>query len=256
MTSKHFHTIAARELPLLDLTDLGDRMKAADVDRLARRAVTPYGKVAAVCLWPRHVVRAKGRLAGAGVRIATVVNFPAGGEDAAAIVAEAKQAIADGADEIDAVLPWRALRRGDVATVEAVLKAVRRAVPRRRRLKVILETGELRDRERIALACRLAIAAGADFLKTSTGKTRAGATPEAARIMLNAIHDADRPVGLKVAGGVRTVEDAAVYLALADRAMGAGWATPATFRIGASALLDALERVLGGREGGPRGKGY
>src|SRR5690606_38639254 len=153
--------------------------------------------VAAVCLWPRFVPRVKAKLAGTRVRIATVVNFPAGGEDAAAAAAEAQQAIADGADEIDAVLPWRALRRGDRDTVEAVLRSVRKSVQRRRRLKVILESGELRDRDLIAEACRLAIAAGADFLKTSTGKTRIGATPDAVRIMLKAIHAADRPVGLK-----------------------------------------------------------
>jgi deoxyribose-phosphate aldolase len=256
MTPRASRSVAARALPLLDLTDLGEAMTAADADRLCDRAVGPSGSVAAVCLWPRFVARAKAKLARSGVRVATVVNFPAGGDDAGAVVAETKDAIADGADEVDAVLPWRALRRGDAAAAERLLRAVRKAVPRRRRLKVILETGELKDPALIGEACRLALAAGADFLKTSTGKTPVGATPEAVRIMLRAIRGAGRPVGLKVAGGVRTLADAAAYLSLAGRMMGAGWVSPATFRFGASGLLDALEAALAGRAPAPPARGY
>jgi len=256
MTPEQSRKVAARALPLLDLTDLGDKMKAADADRLAARAVGPFGAVAAVCLWPRFVARAKARLAGSGVRIATVVNFPHGGEDAAAAVAETRKAIADGADEIDVVLPWRAVLRGDPAAAEAVVRAVRRVVRGDRRMKVIIETGELKDGKAIAEACRIALAAGTDFLKTSTGKTPLGATPAAARTMLKSIRAAQRPVGLKVAGGVRTLADAATYLALADRAMGRRWASPQTFRFGASGLLDALEAVLAGGVSAPASRGY
>lgn len=256
MTPRQSRIVAARALPLLDLTDLGEAMTTADADRLAARAVGPFGTVAAVCLWPRFVARAKQKLAGSGVRVATVVNFPAGGEDAAGVAAETRQALADGADEIDVVLPWRALQRGDAAVAQGMLRAVRKAVPRRRLLKVILETGELKEDALIAEACRIAVAAGADFLKTSTGKMPVGATPEAARIMLRAIRAADRPIGLKVAGGVRTVADAAAYLALAGRIMGAGWVSPATFRFGASGLLDALEGALAGRGAVTPSPGY
>lgn len=116
-----------------------------------------------------------------------------------------------------------------------------------RRLKVILETGMLLSPGAIAEASRLSIEGGADFLKTSTGKTAVSATPDAAEIMLATIRESGRAVGLKVSGGVRTLADAALYLDLADRAMGAGWATPETFRIGASALYDALVAAIEGR---------
>ena len=108
-------------------------------------------------------------------------------------------------------------------------------------MKVIIETGELPDRAAIDRATHFAIANGADFVKTSTGKTPVSATPEAAEIVLEAIEVSGRPVGFKASGGIRTLADAAAYLDLADRIMGPGWATPATFRFGASGLLDALE---------------
>jgi deoxyribose-phosphate aldolase len=114
-------------------------------------------------------------------------------------------------------------------------------------LKVILETGELREPALIEAASRIAIDAGADFIKTSTGKTAVSATPEAAEIMLNAIKASGRPVGLKPSGGIRTVADARIYLDLADRIMGPDWATPRTFRIGASSVYDALVAAIEGR---------
>jgi deoxyribose-phosphate aldolase len=116
-----------------------------------------------------------------------------------------------------------------------------------RLLKVILETGELKDAALIETASRIAIAAGADFIKTSTGKTPVSATPEAAEIMLNAIRASGRAVGLKPSGGIRTLTDAKHYLDLADRIMGPGWATPRTFRIGASSVYDALVAAIDGR---------
>ena len=113
-------------------------------------------------------------------------------------------------------------------------------------MKVIIETGELPDRAAVDRAAHFAIANGADFVKTSTGKTPVSATPEAAEIVLEAIEVSGRPVGFKASGGIRTLADARAYLELADEIMGAGWATPATFRFGASGLLDALEAVVAG----------
>ncbi len=113
-------------------------------------------------------------------------------------------------------------------------------------LKVILETGELRSPAAIRTAADLALAAGADFLKTSTGKSTVSATPEAARILLDAVRASGRPAGVKISGGLRSVADAATYLALADRAMGPAWARPATFRLGASSLFGVLMQA---REG-------
>lgn len=234
--------IAVRALPLLDLTDLSEGCTAEAVRRLCERA--QRHAVAAVCVWPRFVAPAARALAGSGVRIATVVNFPEGGEDVAGTVAETRGALDDAADEIDLVLPYRALLSGDAETAHAMVAAVREAC-RDRALKVILETGMLPDAATIARASRLALDGGADFLKTSTGKTPVPATPEAAEAMLSAIREGNgpRPVGLKVSGGLRRVEDAARYLALADRIMGPDWAGPATFRIGASSLLDDLTRA-------------
>ncbi|GAB6842209.1 deoxyribose-phosphate aldolase [Methylorubrum rhodinum] len=235
--------VAARALPLLDLTDLSEGCTAEAVRGLCERA--QRHAVAAVCVWPRFVAQAAQALAGSGVRIATVVNFPEGSEDVAGTVAETRAALADGADEIDLVLPYRAFLRGDADAARAMVASVREACGEKL-LKVILETGMLPDAGTVARASRLALEAGADFLKTSTGKTPVSATPEAAEAMLFTIRDRDgaRPVGLKVSGGLRRVEDAARYLALADRIMGPVWASPDTFRIGASALLDDLARAV------------
>jgi deoxyribose-phosphate aldolase len=241
--------IAERALRSLDLTDLTDTCTDQAIDALCRKAVDPRGPVAAVCVWPQFVKRAGENLRGSGVRIATVVNFPAGGEDAGRVADDTQEALSDGANEIDLVLPYNAMRRGDLAVAREMVEAVRDLVDGSRLLKVILETGELKDPALIETASRLSIEAGADFIKTSTGKTPVSATPEAAEIMLNAIKASGRNVGLKPSGGIRTVEDAKVYLDLADRIMGQGWATPQTFRIGASSVYDTLIAAIEGRAG-------
>jgi deoxyribose-phosphate aldolase len=182
------------------------------------------------------------------VRIATVVNFPAGGEDIERVIEDTLEALTDGAEEIDLVLPYGALLRGDEESASAMVAGLRDVVDQGRLLKVILETGELHEPALIDAASRIAIAAGADFIKTSTGKTPVSATPEAAKIMLEAIRRSGRPVGLKASGGIRTLSDAAFYLDLADRIMGDGWARPATFRIGASSVYDALVAAVEGRD--------
>ena len=235
--------VARRALPLLDLTDLSETCTPAAVAALCDRA--QLHRVAAVCVWPRFVALASEALAGSGVRVATVVNFPEGGEDVERAVEDTGATLAAGADEIDLVLPYRALLRGDAASARILVAAVREACAGRR-LKVILETGQLPDAAAVGAASRLALAAGADFLKTSTGKTPVSATPGAAEAMLEAIRDrrGDRPAGLKVSGGLRRTSDAALYLVLADRIMGPDWVRPETFRIGASALLDDLARAL------------
>lgn len=233
-------TLARRAIALLDLTDLSNGLDEAGVERLCARAMTPLGPVAAVCLWAGFVPQARRLLKGTPVRIATVVNFPAGEDDVMRVADEARWALLDGADEIDVVLPWRALMAGRNEVVGALLGAVRAVVPPGRTLKTILETGELPTPELIRAAARIAIGTGADFIKTSTGKTALSATPEAVRLMLEEIRASGRRVGIKPSGGIRTVADAGAYLALADEVMGIGWASPATFRFGASGLLDQL----------------
>jgi deoxyribose-phosphate aldolase len=238
---------AQRALRCLDLTDLTDTCTEQAIDALCAKAVDPRGPVAAVCVWPQFVKSAQDNLRGSSVRIATVVNFPAGGEDVGRVADDAQEALSDGANEIDLVLPYEAVRRGDLGIATEMIEAVRDLVEQGRLLKVILETGELKDPVLIETASRLAIEAGADFIKTSTGKTPVSATPQAAEIMLNAVKASGRSVGLKPSGGIRTLSDAKVYLDLADRIMGAGWATPRTFRIGASSVYDALIAAIEGR---------
>jgi deoxyribose-phosphate aldolase len=196
-----------------------------------------------VCVWPRFVASCRRRLDGTDVRVATVVNFPAGTDPAERAAAVTAAAVAAGADEIDVVLPYAAWLTGDVDHARRLLAAVR-VETGGRVMKVIIETGELPDRSAIDRATMFAIEHGADFVKTSTGKTRVSATPEAAEIVLEAIAVSGEPVGFKASGGIRTAADAATYLDLADRIMGPDWATPATFRLGASTLLDALESAL------------
>ncbi len=242
-------SVARRALALIDLTELGDKATAAEVTDLCRRAVGPQGTVAAVCVWPRHVSLAAGHLRNTKVRVATVVNFPSGDDSIEDVVALAHQCLVDGADEIDVVLPYRAFLAGDPARAASMIAAVRRAVPSGdlKTLKVILETGELKRPATIRAAAELAIRQGADFVKTSTGKTAVSATLAATEVMLHAIRDLDPAVGLKPSGGIRTLADAAGFLLQADRIMGPAWASPATFRFGASGLLAALVSAIDGK---------
>lgn len=246
---------ALRALHLLDLTDLSDHCREAAVDDLCQRAITPHGPVAAICIWPRFVAQARKRLAASPVKIATVINFPDGGDNIERAINDAREALRDGTDEIDVVMPWRSFLAGDEVTAREMIAALADETGPERVLKVILETGALATPEAIAAASRLAIAAGASFIKTSTGKFAISATPQAAEIMLEEIRASARPVGFKAAGGVRTLAEANSYLALADRIMGPGWATAATFRIGASSLLDALLADIDGGGGVAHG-GY
>ena len=248
---------AKTALSLLDLTDLTDTCDSAAIEKLCKQAQTPFGTTAAICIWPRFVAEARGILgAGHPVKIATVVNFPSGDLAVADVVAETKAAIADGADEIDLVIPYRAFLAGNEAAVTEMVTAVKAACTPPVILKTILETGEIKDAALIRRASDLAIAAGSDFIKTSTGKVAVNATLEAAGIMLTAIRESGRPVGFKPAGGVRTVAEARDYLALAASTLGEGWATPETFRFGASSLLGDILSVLGGQAAPSAPAGY
>lgn len=245
--------MAERVLGLIDLTNLDESCTRADVERLCARANGPRGSVAAVCVWPRFVSLAKQCLRGTSVTVATVANFPGGNDDQESVLALVAQCVRDGADDVDVVLPYRRLMAGERAAVEEILDAVRSVVPGNVHLKVILETGELVRPDLIELAARLAIDHGADFVKTSTGKTSTSATPQSVTIMLHAIRDSGRPVGIKPSGGIRSLDDAIGYLDLADDIMGPTWANRNTFRFGASGLLDAVESAL--NESPPSGDG-
>ncbi|TDP71521.1 deoxyribose-phosphate aldolase [Roseateles toxinivorans] len=242
-------------LQCLDLTSLNDGDTDADVDALCRRAQSPFGPVAAVCVWPRFVGRARGLLP-AGIRVAAVANFPAGELDLPPALAEVRTIAEAGGDEVDVVLPYRALKQGQVAACADFLAAVRQA-SRPLTLKVIIESGELATPALIAQATRLALAAGADFVKTSTGKTRVSATPEAAAVMLTEIVAGGfDKVGFKASGGLRTVADATVYLLLAAQHLGTSALNPQRLRFGASGLLTAVEAQLSGRASTGAASGY
>ncbi len=140
--------------------------------------------------------------------------------------------------------PWHALVAGRDGIARDMVRGVARALSPAAQLKVIIESGELPDARMIARASRLAIDDGADFIKTSTGKTAVSATPGAARIMLGVIREAGANVGFKASGGLRTLAQAREYLALADEILGSGFVSPAHFRFGASSLLDPLLAAL------------
>lgn len=248
MTSTDLAAVAARVLPLLDLTSLGADDTPADIDRLCAAAQTPAGPVASVCIWPRFVAQAVDLLAGTGIPVAAVANFPEGDDDDDRAVADARAIVEAGGLEVDVVVPWRRLAAGDEAPVARLVGAVRAEVGPDIVVKAILETGELVEDALIARAGHLALDGGADFLKTSTGKTEHSATPEAARTLLDVLCERagpDGPAGIKISGGVGTTEQAAVYLDLADRAFGPDRVSAATMRYGASRLLGALLGDLG-----------
>ena len=248
-------TAAKRALACLDLTDLSEACCERDISELCSKAQTPFGTAAAVCIWPKFVPKAAYLLRGTNIKVATVVNFPQGDHSAGDVIKLTERAREDGADEIDMVIPWKALMEGHPENVAARVARVKRAADGAK-VKAILETGMLTTAEFIVEATQGAIDGGADFIKTSTGKVPINATPTSARIILEEIHRLKEDVGFKAAGGVKTTEDAAEYLSIADEIMGPDWASPETFRFGASSVLDALLATLSGKDAPKPSQGY
>ena len=240
------HKNARLALACLDLTSLNDGQDArggeADIEALCARAQGRHGHTAAVCVWPRLAGLARSLLPPT-IAVAAVANFPDGSSDIQRAVRDTAEIVAAGAQEVDVVIPYR-----DLDSAPALLVAVRREC-QGLLLKVIVESGELSDEALILQACRMALDAGADFLKTSTGKRPVAATPAAARLLLAAIASDPQArvrVGFKPAGGIRTLADAALYMQLTADLLGPAALTPARFRIGASGLLNDIEAVLAG----------
>ena len=234
--------LARRAMRLLDLTSLEDNLGEADIVALCRRGQTRLGPVAGVCVLPRFVGVARTTLdsVASAIRVVSVVNFPDGGDDVARAGEEAAQAVAAGAEEIDLMFPYRRYQAGDRDEALAMVIGCRAVCGPDVTLKVILETGSFSQAAQLAAAARDVVAEGADFLKTSSGRHPKGATLSAAAVLLGVIHETGGRTGLKVSGGIREGAAVARYLALADAIMGPDWVSPATFRIGASALLDDL----------------
>ncbi|MDP5146127.1 deoxyribose-phosphate aldolase [Shewanella sp. ULN5] len=234
-------------ISLMDLTTLNDDDTDQKVIDLCHKAKTPAGNTAAICIYPRFIPIARKTLNDLDcedIKIATVTNFPHGNDDIAIAVLETRAAVAYGADEVDVVFPYRALMAGNETVGFELVKACKEACGDEAILKVIIESGELKDPALIRKASELSIDAGADFIKTSTGKVPVNATLEAAEIMLTVISERNRKVGFKPAGGVKDAAKTAEFLAVAAGILGEEWITPDTFRFGASSLLNSLLHTL------------
>ncbi len=235
-------TAAQRLISCLDLTSLNDDDTIEDIKLLCEKTQTPYETTAAVCVYPQFIPQALQFLSGK-IKIATVVNFPQGKLETEKTQNEILRALKAGADEIDAVFPYHDFLAGKIDECATYVQAVRTACGDKT-LKIILETGELQNTRTIKAASQLCIECGADFLKTSTGKTKISATPETANAMLETIKVSKKNVGFKASGGIKTIEDAKKYLVLATSVMGPNWINQDNFRIGASSLLNNLLQTI------------
>ncbi len=232
---------------LMDLTSLNTDDNQASINALVNSIDLKLGIPAAVCVFSEFVDNAKIALANrllSHVKVATVTNFPTGDAPLNEVLNETLIAIERGADEIDLVIPYKALIKGEADTVLEYVSESKKACGSRAKLKVIIESGELKTPALIAQATELAIQGGADFVKTSTGKVAVNATLEATEIMLNTIKKSSKTVGFKAAGGVKTTGDANAYLQLTTEIMGHEYLAPETFRFGASSLLNDVYKVL------------
>jgi len=249
---------------MIDLTTLEGRDTPGKIRALAAKAIHPQPgdpsipSVAALCVYPALIADAKEALRGSSVKVASVATaFPSGQSFRDIKVAEVRAAVAAGADEIDMVIDRGAFLSGEYATVFDEIVEVKEACGQTH-LKVILETGELETFDNIRRASILAMAAGADFIKTSTGKVQPAATLPATLVMLEAVRDFEkatgRAVGVKPAGGIRTAKEAIQYLVVLYETLGPRWMTPDRFRFGASSLLnDILMQIEKERTGAYQG---
>jgi deoxyribose-phosphate aldolase len=233
---------------MIDLTTLEGKDTPGKVRALCAKGMRPMPgrpdipSVAAICVYPTFVVEAKAALEGSSVKVASVSTaFPSGQSFLDVKLAETRAAVEAGADEIDMVIDRGAFLSGDYAAVFDEIVAVREACGEAH-LKVILETGELGTYDNVRRASVLAMAAGADFIKTSTGKITPASTLPGTLVMLEAIRDFERAtgraVGMKSAGGIRTAKEAIQYLVVLYETLGPRWMTPDRFRFGASSLLN------------------
>ena len=238
-----------RLIAMLDLTTLEGADTPGKVRSLCQKARQPdpdrdYPSVGAVCVYPPMVSVAREEVAGTDVRVASVASyFPSGQAALDERVEEVERVRDAGADEIDVVMNRNAFLSGEYGRVHRELSALAEASGDAH-LKVILETGELETYDAVRLASRIAMDAGADFIKTSTGKVKPAATMPVTLVMLEAIRDyhleTGRTVGMKPAGGIREAKPALRYLVMVKETLGDAWLTPERFRIGASSLLNDL----------------
>ena len=252
-------------ISMIDLTTLEGQDTPGKVRALCAKAQRPdpsdpsVPHVAAVCVYPDLVGVAVKALAGSGIHVASVATgFPSGRTSLEVKLAETREAVAAGADEVDMVIDRGAFLAGRYGQIFEEIVAIKQACGDAH-LKVILETGELATYDNVRRASWLAMLAGGDFIKTSTGKVSPAATLPVTLVMLEAVRDyleaTGRQVGVKPAGGIRTSKDAIRYLVLVNETAGEDWLDPDWFRLGASSLLNDLlmqrQRMATGRYGGP-----
>lgn len=235
--------LAKQLIPCLDLTELSGSETSADIMVLCENAVCQYGEVAAVCIYSQWLQVACSALQDCCVAVATVVNFPKPTMSIEQLGDAIAAVVADGADEIDVVMPYDLLRQGGHSRVDKILQHCRQAAAGRV-LKVIIESGELTSLDLIAEATELVVARGAEFVKTSTGKTAVGATLPAVETMLKVLQQHNFSTGIKLSGGIRTMVQAYEFVQLVERYMGNDWQNPQRFRIGASSLLQDIIRQI------------
>ena len=252
---------------MIDLTTLEGADTPGKVAALASKAVRPapsdasIPSVAAICVYPNLVATAKQRVAGSGVKVASVATaFPSGQSPTRVKVEEVREAVELGADEIDMVIDRGAFLSGRYAKVFDEIVQVKEACGEAH-MKVILEVGELGTYDNVRRASLLAMAAGADFIKTSTGKLPAAATLPVTLVMLEAIRDVHdetgRKVGMKPSGGIRVSKQAVQYLVQLHETLGPEWLTPDLYRLGASSLLnDVLMQIRKERTGAYQSPDY
>jgi deoxyribose-phosphate aldolase len=245
---------------MMDLTTLEGKDTPGKIRALCVKAIHPQPgdptipSVAAVCVYPAMIADAKDALAGSSVKVASVATgFPSGQTFRDIKLAETRAAVDAGADEIDMVIDRGAFLTGDYATVFEEIVEVKEACGSAH-LKVILETGELETYDNVRRASILAMAAGADFIKTSTGKVQPAATLPVTLVMLEAIRDFEKAtgkdIGIKPAGGIKTAKESIQYLVVLYETLGPRWMTPDRFRFGASSLLnDVLMQIEKERTG-------
>jgi deoxyribose-phosphate aldolase len=251
----------------MDLTTLEGADTAGKVAALCAKGLRPLPgdasvpRVAAICIYPALVPVAAAHLRGTGVHVASVATaFPSGQSFLDVKLTETREAVAAGADEVDMVIDRGAFLAGDIQRVYDEIVAVKEACGSAH-LKVILETGELGTYDSVRRASILAMAAGADFVKTSTGKVQPAATLPVSLVMMEAIRDFEREtgraVGFKAAGGIRTSKQAIAYLVVLWETLGQAWMTPERFRLGASSLLnDVLMQIEKERTGAYQSDDY
>lgn len=221
----------------IDLTSLNKDDNCHSIQQLCEKAAN--NSVAAVCIYPDFLSIAKEKLQGTSIKLASVCNFPEGEHTIQETLLEIQNAIRLGADEIDIVMPYKEYQAQNRIHVKKFLHACRKAASSIT-MKIIIESGILEKESFIHAACEDTLDAGADFIKTSTGKVSLGASLSAAKIILHHIKNSQKNTGLKISGGIHTVDQALDYIALAKECMGGEWLLPNTFRIGTSKLLDNI----------------